>query len=104
MPANRRAQLEALLSDSELAVIATLCASVPMPLGAWPDCPAIARPFLVVATERLAERIRAEQGCTLTIARSLAAARLGVDAGTIARLRRRWRSQVYRTMAVRPAA
>lgn len=94
---DRRALIEAQLTDAELGVLASLCASIPAPVGLWTELP-VTRAFVVLAAERLAARIRDERGCTLTLARRLAASCLGERADSIERLRRLWRSRAYRNV------
>lgn len=92
---DRRERVEAQLAASEVSTLMSLCDAAAVPFGRWLDCPPIARPFLLLAAERLARRIAADRDLSLTAARVAAAVQLDVEPDTLKSWRRRWRGAVY---------
>lgn len=89
-----RQGLEAALTDDELAVLASLCAAAAVPLSRWHLVPAIARPFTLLAVERLAQGMN-RRGVVLKTARQLAAHRIGVKPETLKSWRYRWSEDAH---------
>lgn len=92
-----RVAIEAELTAGELATLRELCARVHVPAGWWPRARELARPFLLLAAGRYADRLRAEHGLARDAALREACARLGLSDETLRSWRRRWRRRAYAT-------
>ncbi len=96
----RRALLEGELGDELLAAIDELARLAGFAPGTWPFIPALARVFGVAAVLRLSERLQAA-GATKERALAVAAATLGLEPESVARLARAWRRESRAALAGR---
>lgn len=90
--------MEAILTDQEMAAIATMCRGSNAPTSRWNRMPSIARGFALLAIDRLALELQAG-GLSRTQARDAAALRLGIPPETVSSWRKRWRKDAYGTRA-----
>lgn len=91
----RRDLLDDLLTAREKNVIAAVSEAANVPLSRWHGSTNLARPFLLLAWSRLARRVHADEGISLTAARQSAAIRLGLELETLRSWQKRWRRDAY---------